>query len=324
LYFKTILVEGKLMTTEINIKYRTWMHGIPPKRIKLQIPGWAGENTWEIPQPWQCKPWSDCATYGLELIYTWKNPCIVTGDEKGKAHFDMKFDEGEIPDYLEKDWHPFAAFAPGHYGYVANVDIKTPDGYSLMLQPHPRAFSDRTGEVPIAVQGMLEMDWWPEIFFMVFKTPLKGQKHIFRNGDPICSCFIVPKDINYNIEEMSEQEDEDRNRRQATLEDKWYKMCTRVFYCKDDEEFFDNKYKVMSEIAGREGNDKVNYYLDNPRKLPHWNKEPLVKDFRVPNPNNIQHHIQEDSIKYPSRKEKSKLLMYLENLDYGVKKSVKV
>src|SRR5947209_1779647 len=91
----------------IPIKYRNWLHGQPPKRIKLDIPGWAGENSWAMPQPWHCKPFADANTYGLELVYTWQTTCTVTCDNpEGMCSFEGNFD-AEKPEYLGKDWHPF-------------------------------------------------------------------------------------------------------------------------------------------------------------------------------------------------------------------------
>ena len=279
--------------TTINIKYRTWLNGLAPRRIKLEIPGWAGVSTYEIPQPWHCKPYMDGATYGLEIIYNWDAECIVTCDKEGKSHFVGDFNK-EIPAYLGKDWHPFASFAPGHFGYVAMVDIQTEPEMNLFLQPHPRAFTDRTGTVPICMPGMLEMDWWPEIFFMVFKAPIIGQSYIFRKGDPIASAIVVPRHIKYNIEKMTEEEDLQRAERQELLENQWPKICTRVFYCKDGEEFFDNKYKIISNVAMREGVDKAIECLDDPRKLENWGKPPEIKDFRPEGKRPVLHHAPPD------------------------------
>ena len=101
--------------TTIRVEYRNWLNGLPPKRIKLDIgeegsPGWAGENTYSVPQPWHCKPWSDASTYGLEIVYSWQSPCIVSCDDKGRCTFEADF-KPEIPEYLGKDWNPFAYFA---------------------------------------------------------------------------------------------------------------------------------------------------------------------------------------------------------------------
>lgn len=290
--------------TIANLKYRTWVNGQPPKKINLAIPGWAGEKTYESPQPWHCKPYTDAATYGLEIIYSWDAPCQVTCDENGTSHFVGDFSK-EIPDYLGKDWYPFASFAPFHFGYTSMVDLKTDPEMNLFLQPHPRAFTDRTGTVPIAMPGMLEMDWWPEIFFMVFKAPLEGKTYTFKKGDPIASLLVVPRHIKYNVEPMAEEDDNIRTRQQKILEDEWPKMCTRVFYCKDGKEFFDNKYKVLSQIAMREGVNKARECLSDPTKLPNWGKPPQVIDFRPENKREVLHYA-EPEIKHEVKQKQSK------------------
>jgi hypothetical protein len=265
--------------TVIPVEYRTWHIGQPPRRTKLDIGGWAGDNTWKKPQAWHCKPFSDATTYGLELIYPWETTCEVTCDENGKCHFFGDFTK-EKPKGSGDAWEPFGAFAPWHFGFVSMIDIKTQLGYGLMVQPHPRIYADKNGSTPIAIPGLLEMDWWPEVFFIVFKAPLPGCKLIFKKGDPVATFTIVPKNIKYDIKEMSEEEQNTRAKRQGNLEQKWEKMCTRVFHCEDGKEFFDNKYKVLSNIAKREGLDVVNSYLDDPTKLPHWDKKPQVVDHR--------------------------------------------
>jgi len=273
----------------IQIRYRNWLHGIPPKRVKLDIDGWAGENTWKIPQPWHCKPYADANTYGLELVYSWQTTCTVTCDEKGHCTFEGNFSQ-EVPEYLGKEWHPFACFAPFHFGYVSMVDIKTPDGNNLMVMPHPRFYSDRDGSIPCAVPGMLEMDWWPEIFFIVFKAPLPGKQLVFKHNDPIAQFLVLPRNIKYEITPMTEAEEVVRAQRQSNLENNWNRLCTRVFYCEDGKEFFDNKYKVLSNIARKDGNGATEKIMDEPKTIPHWAENPTVVDHRVPNEDNPIHH----------------------------------
>ena len=265
--------------TTIPVEYRTWHIGQPPRRIKLDIGGWAGENTWKKPQAWHCKPFTDASTYAMELIYPWETTCEVTCDDKGKCKFHGDFSK-EKPQGSEESWEPFGAFAPWHFGFVSMIDIKTQPGYGLMVQPHPRVYSDRNGTTPVAVPGILEMDWWPEIFFIVFKAPLPGFKLIFKKDDPVASFMVVPKNIKYDITEMPAETKDVRESRQSKLEQSWNHMCTRVFYCEDGQEFFDNKYKVLSNIAKRDGLEAVNACMDDPTKLPHWNKNPTVVDHR--------------------------------------------
>ena len=61
---------------KIEIKYRTWGRGLPPRPIKLDIPGWAGQpykmQNDSIPQPWHCLPFISASIYGLELIWNFE------------------------------------------------------------------------------------------------------------------------------------------------------------------------------------------------------------------------------------------------------------
>lgn len=273
-----------------KIEYRTWHNGLPPKRTKLDVGGWAGENTWKMPQAWHCKPYSDAATYGLDLIYNWETTCTVTCDDKGVCNFNWEGDFGkERPDYLDKTWVPFACFAPYHFGYVSMVDIKTPPNHNLMVGPHPRFFADKDGSTPCAVPGQLEMDWWPEIFFIVFKAPLPGCKYVFKKGDPVAQFTIVPRNLKYDIKPMAEKEAELRAKRQNTLEDKWHRLCTRVLYCEDGKEFFDNKYKVLSAVVRRDGEEAAAEIMDHPKRCPHYYENPSVLESRPTELQEIHH-----------------------------------
>ena len=65
----------------IKLKYRSLFKGLSPKPIKLEIPGWAGEQNkhtnGDKPQPWHCPPFIEAATYGLELCYPFETECRV-------------------------------------------------------------------------------------------------------------------------------------------------------------------------------------------------------------------------------------------------------
>jgi hypothetical protein len=148
---------------------------------------------------------------------------------------------------------------------------------------------DMTGTVPFATPGLLEMDWWPEIFFMVFRAPYPGKQYVFKNGDPIASYLIVPRNVKYDIVRMSEEEENLRTQRQQNLETYWNRICTRVFYCEDGEEFFDNKYKYLSGVARRDGNEVVGKYMDNPKLIEHWDTEKTIVDHRPEDKQVCQH-----------------------------------
>jgi hypothetical protein len=149
---------------------------------------------------------------------------------------------------------------------------------------------DMTGTVPFATPGLLEMDWWPEIFFMVFRAPYAGKQYVFKKGDPLAQLIVVPKNVKYDIQPMSDKDSERRAVQQHNLENQWNRMCTRVFYCDDGEEFFDNKYKVLSAIAKRDGNAQAVKYMNDPTLLPHYGKNPQVVDNRPEGMEKVCHH----------------------------------
>src|SRR5687767_59867 len=86
--------QVKIKMHKIELKYRCWYKGVPPKPIKLQIPGWAGDShghsNGDKPQPWHCPPFVEGATYGLELIYPFETEVSVRNVD-GKIKFDGDF-----------------------------------------------------------------------------------------------------------------------------------------------------------------------------------------------------------------------------------------
>lgn len=229
---------------KINVKYRTWNKGVPPKPIKVQVPGWAGEKNYETGQPWHCKPFVDGATYGLEIIYPFETEVIVSSDN-GIAKFEYKTDEEWKT--LPSGVVPFANFARNHFGFTSSLDIKTEPGYGTLILPHPRFFTDTTGDVPVPSLGLIESDWWPKIFFIAFKCPLNGTKYVFRKGEGIAQVLIVEKSIEYEMNKMSPAEETERHNHEIAITLNAGKIATRKW--KDaDGNTFDNKYRVLSSM----------------------------------------------------------------------------
>lgn len=242
-----------------TVAYRTWYLGQPPRPIKLQIPGWAGDPGYSEgckPQPWHCKPFVDASTYGLELIYPFPEPCVVTGLDGG-VRFDGNFPELEAALGMK---HPFMAFAPDHYGYTSSLDIMTRPGTVTRVEPHPRFFTDRTGECPIAVAGHLETEWWSRIFFLAFKSPRPGEKHVFRQGEGYAQVLFVPRDVEYEVRPMTADEESVRKARDEGIAKNSKKICSH-FYLDHLGHRFDNKYKVLSKVNRRAGADGVDGVL---------------------------------------------------------------
>lgn len=242
---------------KINFKYRTWWKGIAPKKIKLETPGWAGEKS-KTAQPWHCKPFIDASTYGFELIYPFKTEVEVTS-KNGECFFNGDFEANEEHhDFYSNtpSKKPFANFAKNHFGFTSSLDIQTDEGFGTMILPHPRFYTDRTGTVPCPVSGFLETDFWPRIFFVVFKAPLEGEKYVFRYGEPYAQILILPKSVDYNYREMTNKEESYRNKIDNVINQCAKKIATKFW--KDSNNYdFDNKYKVLSNMAKKIGVDNL-------------------------------------------------------------------
>jgi len=247
---------------KLEIKYRTWYKGIPPRPIKLQIPGWAGEPNnhadGDKPQPWHCPPFVDGSTYGLELCYSFDTECHVSmADGKVKFDGDFSAEQTSCPNLP-----PFMSFAPGHFGMTSSLDIKVPSGYVLRLEPHPRYYTDTTNTAPCCIAGHIQTEWWSKIFFVVFKNPIPGQTLIFRKGEPYGQILVVPKKVTYDLKVMTRAEAEDRNAQDYKVS----KYC-KNFVNNDWHDHlghnFDDKYKVMNAVFAKGGIEALRAFIDS-------------------------------------------------------------
>ena len=64
-------------------------------------------------------------------------------------------------------------------------------GMAIRTEPHPRFYTDRTDTVPIAVPALIR-NWWPMMFFTVFKAPAEGRTHVFRRNEPFAQIIVIP------------------------------------------------------------------------------------------------------------------------------------
>lgn len=266
---------------EIKFKYRNWYKGLPPRKIKLEIPGWAGEKTHETGQPWHCKPFVDGSTYGFELIYPFDTEVRVRCDND-EGYSEFLFNHTNEWDMLP-DGCPMANFAPGHYGFTSSLDIKTEPGWGTMVLPHPKFYTDRSYTTPIPVAGLLETDIWPKIFFLAFKAPAKGQDHVFRKGEGIAHFIFVPKEVKYNYDRMTKEEEHRREKAEKCLQNYGEKIFTKRWKDKHGHGF-DNKYKILSQMAKKKNPDKIEKYLcdivDNEEKKIKEKEEEKRKNFK--------------------------------------------
>jgi hypothetical protein len=257
----------------IEVKYRTWYKGIPPKPIKLEIPGWAGDShghkDGDRPMPWHCIPFVEASTYGLELLYPFAVECHVK-NVGGKIVFEGDWDKEQPPNDVQ--FPPFLSFAPGHFGFTSSMDIEAPPGHIIRLEPHPRLYTDTTGTVPLAVAGHIQSEWWPKIFFVVFKSPLPGQEYIFREGEPYAQILILPRKVTYSVKEMSQQEKDVRLRRDHYISQHRTKIANHSWFDYLNNNF-DDKYKVLSQIYAKEGVAGVDRFLEEINAKTHMETE---------------------------------------------------
>ncbi len=243
------------------IKYRKCLNGLAPRPIKIQVPGWAGDANKQgeavEPQPWHCLPFIEASTYGLELYYSFEGETRISLKD-GQLFFEGDYTM-DYPDAPGQKMSLFSAFAPGHFGTSACLDIEVPEGYVLRTEPHPRFYTDTTNTVPCCIPGHLQTQWWPKIFFVVFKNPLPGQTLIFKQGEPYGQALIVPKKVQYDVQEMTEKEQQERSLFEQLIGQHCSKFAKHTWSYKDGA--FDDKYKVLSAIFAKNGAEGVKNFL---------------------------------------------------------------
>ncbi len=188
------------------VKVRLHDPRLKPRRTRLAIPGWSGASDPRADgsheQPWHCIPFSEAATAGIELFYPYEEELRVTMQD-GKP----VFRSAAQPDPAAEP--PFRSFGQGYYTFQSLIDLKVEPGRAIKVETHPRFYTDTTGTVPIAVPALIRQ-WWPMIYFVVFKAPAAGQTHIFRPGEPFIQLTVVEADATVELVDMPEEEAAER------------------------------------------------------------------------------------------------------------------
>jgi len=220
------------------LKYRTHGDRPPPRPIKVAVPGWGGTAEPRVDgsheQPWHCLPFSESARYGVEVLYPFEEELKVY-TYRGRVVLDAEWgppaDDGMM-------WPPFRPFGKSYYSYQLSLDLAAPPGWAVRVEPHPRYFTDHTNTTPLAVPALIRSEWWPMIFFCIFKAPPKGVTHVFRKGEPFLSAVVIPADPELDLQPMTEEEAAERELRarrlQATrdtlgVESRWTSSTNTVF-----------------------------------------------------------------------------------------------
>jgi hypothetical protein len=116
----------------------------------------------------------------------------------------LEADWGEPPDDLM--WPPVRPFGEDYYSYQISLDLEVPAGWAIRTEPHPRYYTDASNTTPLAVPALIRSEWWPMMFFCIFKAPPPGVTHVFRKHEPFLSILALPADPDLELQPMTEEE----------------------------------------------------------------------------------------------------------------------
>ena len=245
---------------KLEIKYATYAKALPPQPIRFKKPGWAGTTEKMVdgsePQPWHCLPFVEASTYGLELVYQYDTECQVI-NEGGELRFD--WDVSKEPGGGLSGGE-FIAFEPKRdskfYIFNTKLDIQPPAGHVIRTEPHPRFFTDDTGTVPLSIIGHVQGEWWPRKFFVVFRAPPPGGRHVFRKGEPYVQLLFVPQRVAYEPTAMTSEEEARRRELEAAIDTAKAHVSENIWHNPAGVTFSDH-YKVLARAFARDGADGV-------------------------------------------------------------------
>ncbi len=240
--------------SKLQIKYRLENKALPPRPIKVEVPGWGGSADFKKvngsqPQPWHCPLHVEGCTHGVELLYQYDNECHVINDRGNiRILWDRAAEGLTGPSEFTLSVPPPSV----HFLFATGLDLQAPPGYVMRTEPHPRFFADQTGTVPCALYGHLHTEWWPKKVFMVFKAPEPGHRVIFRKGEPYCQVLFIPAEDTCEVVAMNPEE---TTRRKKLEED--IKLCKsliakQVWHSAGGVEFNDH-YKVLERAYAQDG-----------------------------------------------------------------------
>ena len=241
---------------KLDIKYAAYAKALPPQPIKVKKPGWGGTAEKMVdgsePQPWHCLPFVEASTYGLELVYQYETECQVVNDD-GMLRFDWEFSKEPGGVLTGGEFIPFEPKrASKFYIFNTRLDIVPPPGYVIRTEPHPRFFTDDTGTVPVSLIGHVQAEWWARKFFVVFKAPPPGQRHVFRKGEPYVQLLFVPQRVAYETAPLTPEEEAKRREAEDAIDVAKRELSENTWHNPAGTTFSDH-YKVMARAYARAG-----------------------------------------------------------------------
>jgi hypothetical protein len=156
-------------------------------------------------------------------------------------------------------WPPFRPFGEDFYSYQLSLDLQVPPGWAVRTEPHPRYYTDPTNTTPLAVPALIRSEWWPMIFFCIFKAPPKGVTHIFRKHEPFISLIVLPAEPDLDFQLMSEEDAAERELRARRIAASRDRLGEGTRWVSSTSTVFDGTYRQMFRAAkarDREGADE--------------------------------------------------------------------
>jgi tetratricopeptide (TPR) repeat protein len=142
------------------------------------------------------------------------------------------------------------------YLFNTSLDIQAPQGHVIATHPHPRFFTDQTGTVPLSLSGHVQTEWWPKKFFVVFKIPSPGQRHIFRKGEPYTELRVVPQRSRYQLQRMDGMQELQRRELERDILVAAPEIASNVWQ-NPSGYAFNNHYKILASTFARDGIEGV-------------------------------------------------------------------
>jgi hypothetical protein len=231
------------------VKYRLHGHRLPPRPVQMPVPGWGGEAqpraNGNHEQPWHCTPFSESARYGIEVIYPFEEELRVT-QRRGRVRLEAQWGESPDPDM---NWPPFRSFGEDYYSYQLSLDLAVPPGWAVRAETHPRYYTDPTNTTPLAVPALIRTEWWPMMFFCIFKAPPKGVTHIFRRGEPCLALIVLPAEPELDLQPMGEEEAAERELRARRIARSRDDLADGSRWLSSTDTVFDGTYRHLFRAA---------------------------------------------------------------------------
>jgi len=128
------------------------------------------------------------------------------------------------------------------------LDINPGEGWAIRTEPHPRFYTDPTDTVPIAVPALVR-NWWPMMFFTVFKAPAEGRTHIFRPNEPFAQIIVIPEEADFELEPMGEEESAERELQARRIYQSRPKLSAGTEWTSSTDTVFDGTYRHLHRAA---------------------------------------------------------------------------